>query len=173
MIDFEAWEAHDDFHQRRDYPGLIAYCKKEVAHSPNDLHAAERLIHAYFLNKDYEEVIRLTAPILHKSPDICGFQHQLLDALFASGKTEHDFQWVTAPKILQLGPEVSDACYQFLRPKRKPRALYELYNELGHEGYLRFTEEDLLKHLQLDPRFVIEGNDRIDSRISVQRKARS
>ncbi|QEF97179.1 hypothetical protein Mal15_12170 [Stieleria maiorica] len=49
MQDFESWEDHCHFHDRRDYAGLVAYCKDEVKRAPNDLYAAERLLQALFL----------------------------------------------------------------------------------------------------------------------------
>jgi hypothetical protein len=42
--------------------------------------------------------------------------------------TEDDFEWSQRPVILCLGPELADRCHQYLRPKRKPRSVGELYS---------------------------------------------
>jgi hypothetical protein len=52
-----------------------------------------------------------------------------------------------------------DACYEFLKSKRKPRSVSELYTRFVMEGYLLFKEEDLLKALSEDSRFVVEDAD--------------
>jgi len=75
------------------------------------------------------------------------------------GKTEDDFDWVQEPVILKMSTEILDACYEFLRSRRKPRSVNELYTRFVMEGYLLFTEEDLLNALLGDSRFVVENAD--------------
>ena len=172
MTDFEAWEAHYDFHERQDYPGLVAYCENEVRRDPDDLHAAERLSEAYLLNRDYEKAINFAGAIHHDCPDISAFQDFILDALFALGKTENDFQWSERPTVMRIGPEAAEICYDFVRPKRKPRALYELRLELEKRAYVAFTADELLTYLQQDSRFVIDGSNTSDAAVSAQRKTK-
>ncbi|MCI5163082.1 MAG: hypothetical protein D3917_13910 [Candidatus Electrothrix sp. AX5] len=173
MRDFEAWEDYADFHDRQDWPGLVAYCEEDVAQDPDDLHGAERLAVAYFLNGDYEKAIEFASQIHQECPEIPEFQDRILDALFALGKTEDDFEWTDRPTVVRLSPDVANICYDYLRPKRKSRDVVELSWELRKLGYLAFTEHELLEYLQLDSRFVIDGNSPMLAEISVQRKTKS
>lgn len=97
----------------------------------------------------------------------------ILDALFALGKSEDDFEWAEHPAVIRLSSDVSNMCYDYLRIKRKPRNLHELTMGLQELGYLAFTEHDLLEYLQLDSRFIISDNCPLSAEISVQRKSES
>lgn len=170
--DFEAWEAHYELHQSEDYPALIALCESEVRADPQDLHAHERLGHAYVLNGDHHAAICAMTPIHRRHPDLVGFAYIILDALFASGKTEDDFSWSRRPTVLHLGPDVVDFCYDFLRLKRRSRSVVELHTELLLEGYLTFTADELLEGLARDVRFDVSGGRLWDSKICVVRKGK-
>jgi len=43
-----------------------------------------------------------------------------------------------------------------LRPKRKPRSIYDIHNEFVFKGYVAFTPEDLLLELLDDQRFIAD-----------------
>jgi len=173
MKDFEAWEDYTDFQDRQDWPGLVAYCEKEAATDPSDFHAAERLAEAYLLNGDYEKAIEFASQINQERPEITAFRDKILDVLFALGKTEDDFEWTERPIVVRLSPDITNACYDYLHFKRKPRDLHELHWELSKRGYLAFTEQELLEYLQDDSRFVIDGRNPSLAEISVQRKSTS
>jgi hypothetical protein len=102
------------------------------------------------------------------------FQHVILDALFALGKNENDFDWTEKPVILRMSSDILDACYDFLKPKRKPRPVVELHIEFVMEGYLLFTEEDLFKALVQDQRFIVDNLDEgpLFAEVRVLRKRR-
>ena len=91
-----------------------------------------------------------------KHPDNPDFQHVILDALYALGKTENDFDWVEKPPILRMLSDILEACYEFLKSKQKPRSVSEIHGRFLLKGYLLFTEEDLLKALSADGRFIVE-----------------
>ena len=173
MKNFEDWEIYADFYERQDWLGLVVYCEKEVALDPDGLQVAERLVGAYHLNGDYEKAIEFASRIYKKYPDISAFQDMILDALFALGKSEDDFEWIEHPAVIRLSSDVADMCYDYLRLKREPRNLHELTVELQELGYLAFTEHDLLEYLQLDSRFIISDNCPLSAEISVQRKSKS
>jgi tetratricopeptide (TPR) repeat protein len=154
--DFEAWEAYAELLESGDYPGLVACCEREVARHPEGLHAQERLGRAYMLNGQYEKAIQAMGEIHREFPDMEAFQHVILDALFALNKTEDDYEWISAPRVLRLGKSVRDTCYEFLRPKRKPRVVADLEIELMMDGYLTFSCEALLETLVADNRFVVQ-----------------
>ena len=171
-IDFEAWEVYADLLERKDYPRFVEYCKGEVSRRPSDLHAHIRLGEAYLLNGQYHDVIQYMGESHQKYPDIDEFSRLILDALFALGKTEKDYDWVQKPYVLRIGHEVLDACYDYLRPKRKPREVESLWVELMPKGYLKFSPEDLLEALVNDDRFAVEIDHHIlrFSQIRTRRK---
>ncbi|WP_184307709.1 hypothetical protein [Aporhodopirellula rubra] len=173
MHDFESWKDHCDFHDRRDYVGLVAHCKNEVKRSPGDLYAAERLMQAFVLNGDYEDAIDFGATLERDHPGIGMFSHHILDALFAVGKTESDFPWAVQPSIIRLDRSVADDCYDFLRPKRKPRRLEDLQIELWLHDYVAFSDNDLLHYLKSDQRFVVNGDSPNDAEIAVKRRRKT
>ena len=134
MQNFESWEDIHDFHERRDYEGLVANCEEDVRRCPNDLYAAERLADAYVLNGNYEKAIAFGAKLHCAHPSMSMFTCHILDALFAIGKTEDDFDWAIRPEVLRLDQCVVDGCYQFLRSKRKPRGIADFHLELWGEN---------------------------------------
>jgi hypothetical protein len=159
--DFESWEVDHALQESKDYRGLLAYRAQRAASRPNDLYAQTTLGEAYLLNQDYESAIVFLAPWHRKYPDLEPFQHLLLDALFALGKDENNFDWVQRPVILRLGPSVLDYCHTYLTPKRKPRTVMDLHSELTLKGYLVFTEEDLLQVLLRDSRFIVSNSEEV------------
>jgi len=151
----EAWEVHYDFHERKDYPGLVAYCESQHQEVPDDLYAAERLAQAYVLNRQFHEAIHFCGTLHPEYSTISMFQHHILDALFALGKSENDFSWRKPPAIVRLSSEVGDQCHEFLRRKRKPRPVRDLLHQIWTGDYIVFTDSELLEHLRADARFVI------------------
>ena len=173
MEDFEWWEAHEELHELQDYPALVDLCEREVAAAPGELHAIERLAEAYLLNGEPQKVLEVVGPVHERYPELDSFAHTLLRALFALGIGEDDYRWAKRPTILRLGPEVADACYQKLKPKRKPVAIYEVYGTLEGSAFLDFSEEELLGYLRGDERFVVEEDGiPILARVKVKRKSR-
>ena len=169
MQDFESWEDIYDFHERRDYAGLVAYCEEELRRSPKDLYAAERLAGAYVLNGDYETAISFGVGLHRAHPSISMFTRHILDALFAVGKTEHDFDWTIPPSVLRLDQRVIDDCYDLLRTKRKPRTIADFHVELWDDAYVAFSDDDLLQCLRDDARFVVNGTDPTAAELSTAR----
>ena len=154
--DFEEWEIEHEFREKEDYPGLVGYCKQRTERFPDDPYAQHSLGEAYVLNGDYEKAIEFLSEHHKRHPENPDYHHVILDALYALGKTEDDFDWMERPVILRMSAEIMDTCYEFLRSKRKPRSVSELYTPFVMEGYLLFTEEDLLKALSEDSRFFVE-----------------
>ena len=143
--DIESWENHAELHDREDYPALVELCKSEVASSPEDLHAIERLAQAYILNTDFAAAIQLLTPVHNDHPDLDGFSHLILDALFGMGKTESDFKWISKPRIFLADGKTAEACHEYLNTKRKPRSVNDIYVHLILHGYLAFNEIELVE----------------------------
>jgi len=59
-----------------------------------------------------------------------------------------------------MSKDIIDACYEFLKPKRKPRSVLEIHTQFVTKGYLLFTEEDLFRALVKDNRFMVENLNR-------------
>jgi tetratricopeptide (TPR) repeat protein len=157
--DFEEWEIDAQLREKEDYPGLVEYCKQRAERLPDDPYAQYYLGEAYVLNGEYEKAIEFLSEHHRRHPDNLDFQHVILDALYALAKTEDDFDWAHKPVILRMSAAIVDACYEFLKSKRKPRAVSEIHGRFLLEGYLLFTEEDLLKALSADGRFIVEDAD--------------
>ena len=170
--DFESWEPYAKLVEKEDYSGLVRYCKKIAEQFPDDLYAQYYLGDAYVLNGEYDKAIEFLSEHHRKHPWNRDYQHVILNALFALGKTENDFYWVEEPIILRMSEDVVDACYKFLIVKRKPRPVFLIYTEFVTEGYLHFTEEDLFNALLNDKRFIVEKLDEgpIFAEVKVNRK---
>ena len=157
--DFEAWETLVELREAEDYPGLVRYCKRRADRFPDDPYSQFYLGEAYVLNGEYEKAIEFLSKHYRKQPDNIDFQHLILDALFALGKNEDDFDWAEKPVILRMSDDVLNICYEYLKPKRKPRSIIELYTEFVMKGYLLFKAEDLFKGLVQDQRFIVDNLD--------------
>lgn len=131
--------------------------KKRAEQRPDDLNAQYNLGHAYVLNGEYGNAIEFMSDHHRKHPWVGDYQYVILDALFALGKDEGDFNWVEKPVVLRLSENILDACYEFLKPKRKPRSVTDLYIEFVMKGYLLFTEEDLYDALLNHEKFKVEN----------------
>jgi tetratricopeptide (TPR) repeat protein len=154
--DFEEWEAYAELLENEEYPELVEYCERDVARHPEDHYAQIRLGDAYVLNGQHGKAIESMGGWHRRFPDMSDYQDVILDALFALGKTEDDYDWARKPIVLRIGCAVLHDCHEYLRPKRKPREMYELYAELAGKGYLAFSAEQLLQALANDPRFVVQ-----------------
>ncbi|MBC8062157.1 MAG: hypothetical protein H7Y18_16010 [Clostridiaceae bacterium] len=157
--EFENWEDDYQYITLNNWKGLVKLRQIVVLRNPKDITAQWRLGEAYVFNKEYEKAVEVLGELLKFEPDYIDAQHTLLDALFAMGKDETYFEWNIKPDIIKLSSEVLDQCYEFLRPRRKPICISELYCEfLVSTSYLLFEEEELLKSLLEDNRFIVDGN---------------
>lgn len=159
--DFEEWETDYELREKEDWPGLVEYCKQRAERLPDDPYAQYYLGEAYVLNGEYDKALEFLSEHHRRQPWNPDYHGVILDALYALGKSEDDFDWVQKPVVLRLSREVLDACYEFLRSRRKPRSVNEIRLRFVMEGYVLFTEEDLLKALLEDGRFVVEDADAV------------
>lgn len=173
MRDPEAWEDHYRLHESKDYKGLVAYCEVDFRVDPDNLYAADRLAQAYVLNGQYHEAISFSGAMHRQFPTISMFHRHILDALFALGKSENDFQWLVTPTIVRLTPDVREACYGYLRGKRRPHSPFNLLHSLWSGDYVAFKDSELLEYLRGDPRFVILQHSAHHAEIKVAPKKKS
>jgi len=173
MNGFEDWEDDHNLISKEDYIGLKRHRQAVAKSHPADIYAQWRLGEAYILCKEYKKAIDYFTPLYRKNPDYGDFEYSILDALFALGKSERDFKWVSVPEVIRLNDEVSDFCYDYLKGKRKARSLDDVYCQLIVEGYLSFNEEELLNHLIKDERFEFQNDGGVHSALlKVQRKSK-
>ncbi|MDF2546323.1 MAG: hypothetical protein K0R93_1221 [Anaerosolibacter sp.] len=170
--DMEEWEAEADFFDKRDWKGLVEYRRKKAENHSDDPDYQWGLGEAYVRNKEYEKAISFLGELHKKYPDDPNIQHSLLDALFAIGKDETAVNWIIKPNILRLDKDTLNYCYNFLKKKRKPETVHELYLKFYNEGYLAFNDNQLMALLHFDNRFSLTGSnvDSYDYFISVNRK---
>lgn len=167
---FDLWcERHSYLVDKEDYGQLVQCCRERLDRYPDDLHAVEALAEAYVLNNQSQDAIDMLTPYYMKDPEHPLYEHALLDALLAMDKRIEDFPWKAPPKVLNLTKDVVDACYTHLKPKRKPRTVFDLLFMFMGNAYLLFTEEDLLVALAADERFVVSHEGSL-SEISVRRR---
>jgi len=154
--DFEAWEEYVELYERGDFAGLVRLCEATLRRWPDDVNAQYDLGDAYVRNGQPERAIEFLTPLHRADPEQTAYQHGILDALFALGRTEQDFAWLRAPRVYRVGPALLDACFRYLRRKRRPRLVLELVGAVLDEAYQAFSEDDLVAALHGDGRFVVE-----------------
>ncbi len=173
LEDLEDWESDYCYINKNDYDGLLKYREQVAKNNPKDYYPQWRLGEAYILNKKYDKAIDFLSKLHKEYPDFGDVQYSLLDALFATGKNENDYNWTIKPPVLRLDKYVLDFCYDFLKNKRKGRSISAIYCELLPKGYLRFEEDDLFKALVTDERFEIENDESVeDSLVRVIKKSK-
>ena len=173
VYDFEDWEIEYELIEHEDWNGLILYRQSVLRRHPDSLQAKSGLGDAYVRAGEYQKALDYLVPLHREHPDIIDIQWNILEALFGLDKNENDFNWVEKPVILQINETLLDQCYEYLRPKRKPRSIMDICNELIlGGGYQDFQEEELLLALEADNRFKVEGEGLFWSEISVLRKTR-
>lgn len=169
---YEGWEDDYGLISKGDYGGLKRFRQKAAKNDPEDIDAKWRLGEAYVLCKEYEKAIDYFTPLYIENPDNGDIEYSILDALFALGKSERDFKWVSEPEVIRLNNEVTDFCFFYLKGRRKARDLDDVFYQLIAKGYLTFNEEELLNHLIKDGRFEIQNDGSVHSALlKVQRRS--
>ncbi len=155
--ELEGWEIDYELREKDDYAGLVAHYEAVVEWSGDCLY---HLGDAYVLNGEPEKAIELLTEPYREQPGDEEYQRVILDALFALGKDETDFDWVgVVPPVFRLDSRVLDRCHAYLKPKRRPLIIDELYDELMLDGFCAFSPEELLGAIRGDERFVVEEED--------------
>jgi len=155
----EKWEAEAYFFDMRDWRGLVEYRKQKADSQSDNLYDQWSLGEAYVLNEEYEKAISFLSNLHKKYADDPNIQYSLVEALLAVGKDENAIDWVIKPAVLKLDKDTLDYCYSFLRTKRKPRTVSELYLGLYSEGYPMFNDDQLMLFLHSDNRFILTGSE--------------
>ncbi len=169
--DFEDWEDEYWLLEKKKYRELIIYRKNIAEKNPDDPHAQYLLGEAYVLNKEYKKAITFLHKIHGKWPDYPDVQYSILDALYAQGLCEKDFKWIEKPEIFKLNKSTLDRCYDYLKPKKKPRSISDLQITFIIKGYVAFSEEELFSAILNDDRFIVEkSNHHYSATVRITRK---
>jgi tetratricopeptide (TPR) repeat protein len=108
FLEYEAWEPYQEFLDKEDYPGLVKYCKHIAEQHPNDLYAQFYLGNTYVMNGEYDKAIEFMSEHHRRHPWNEDYQHVILDAVFALGKDENDFNWIGKPTVLRMSEDLLD-----------------------------------------------------------------
>jgi hypothetical protein len=154
---------------RQDHAGLIRCCRQRWERHPDDPCAVADVADAHVRAGQFEQAIAFVRPYYDADPDNFDFQASILESLAGLGKSWDEFPWTSRPPIIRMSGGVLDECHRFLRPKRKPRSVFEVYEQFLPRGHLLFSEEDLLRQVRADERLVVTEGASV-TQVSVRRR---
>lgn len=154
-----------ELYQQEDWEELVALRKRILDRHPREPYCMLRLAEAYSLAGDPARSLEAAARGHAEDPEDLWLQAAVLEALFALGRSEHDFEWrCETPTVLRLDDRLMARIEERLR--RDDRGVDDhpgmvdvglVYYELQEEGYLAFGPREFLAAVQADPRFVVDG----------------
>ena len=172
--ELEDWEEDYNLINAENWPGLLEFRRKKALKRPSDLHAQEAYAEALNLNKKHRETIDFLRPLYAENWDIGFGISVILDALYAQGKTEDDFDWIKKPEILKLDHSMIGFCREQLINKRKPYEVWQLHTAMIMKfDYVAFNESELVAFIfQCNEIFEIsgEGDHFSDLKVKLKRK---
>jgi len=141
--DFEEWEDDSYFFDKEDWKGLLELRRKRDL-KRKDLYAQQRYAEALILNKMYSEAIGFLRPLYIKHHDVGFGIQEIIQGLYGLGKTEDDFPWISKPEIVKLDQNMIQRCMDFLKGKRKPTSVIDIYGHfLVSADFIDFNEKAL------------------------------
>ncbi len=157
QADYEGWR-YWELHEKEDYAGLVAHCEAVVDWQPGDPDALCALGFAHVLNGEPAKAIALLSDSHRRQPEETRLQRVILQALFAQGKDETDFDWVELMPVHRLDSSVLDRCHESVSSNYRlgHYTVGDLYCEISRYAYCVFTQEELLATLRRDERFAVE-----------------
>ncbi len=154
----EDWEDDKILFEKEDWPNLLKLREERAKKNPADLYAQQRLAEALNLNKRFAETLQFITPLYQENFEVGFGIHEIIEALRGLGKSELAFNWVVKPKIIKLDSDALGLCVEFLKPKRKPSSITDIYCAMLMQGdYCDFNEEQLAE-------FLLNSADIIDTK---------
>jgi hypothetical protein len=148
----EDWEDDKILFEKEDWASLLKLREERAKKNPSDLYAQQRFAEALNLNNKFKETLDFITPYYQDNYEAGFGIHEIIDALKGLDKAENDYNWIVKPAIIKLNPDTLKLCVDFLKPKRKPSSLSDIYCDLMLRGdYVDFTEEKLANFLFENP----------------------
>lgn len=152
----EDWEDDKILYEKEDWLRLLKLREERAKKNPSDLYAQQRFAEALNLNKRFADALKFITPLYRDNYEVGFGIHEIIEALHGLGKSESDFSWIVKPKIIKLDSDTLRLCVEFLKPKRKPSSISDIYCDLIMQGdYYDFNEEQLAE-------FLLKNTDTID-----------
>ncbi len=140
----EDWEGDKILFEKEDWINLLKLREGRAKKDPSDLYAQQRFAEALNLNKRYTDTLEFITPVYQANYEVGFGIYEIMDALHGLGKSESDFDWIVKPKIIKLDSDALRLCVEYLKPKRKPSSIIDIYCDLMMQGdYTDFNEEQL------------------------------
>lgn len=159
--DFEDWEGDYLLIEEENWAGLVELRKRKTEKHPDDLYYQWHFAEALVFNQEFDKALEVLSPLYKKIPHEENVIHSILEALFKSGKTLNDFDWVETPKVLLLDEHTKITCIAFLKTKRKAMSFHKLTEHLiFHPYYWVFEGRDLFDLLKNDERFIFSNAEK-------------
>nr|WP_320117443.1 hypothetical protein [uncultured Marinifilum sp.] len=148
----EGWEDDKILYEKEDWPNLLKLREERAKKYPDDLYAQQRFAEALNLNNKFEDTLDFITPYYQDNYEsgfgIC----EIIDALKGLDRTENDYDWIVKPTIIKLDSDTLKLCAEFLKPKRKPSSVPDIYCDLMMKGdYVDFNGEQLGIYLSENP----------------------
>jgi len=148
----EDWEDDKILFEKEDWPNLLKLREERAKKNPSDLYAQQRFAEALNLNKEFADTLDFITPYYQDNYEVGFGIHEIIDALKGLSKTENDFDWIVKPTIIKLDSDSLKFCVDFLKPKRKPSSVSDIYCDLMMQGdYVDFNEAQLGIFLSKNP----------------------
>ncbi len=117
--------------------------------------ALRELGRAYLWSGEPQAALEILAPLHRERPADREVQSLILESLFALGKTEDDYPWVLAPKVVRVDTPLLDRLAGLLAAQLSGCTLLDLCLAAAERGHPGFSAEELLDALEADERFAI------------------
>jgi hypothetical protein len=153
---FELWEEEYECFNNKDFAKLVDLRTRDFMKDKSDFGLKIKLCEAYYLNEEYKRAFVGYSKLYKEDPENYDVIYGLLVCMKKLKININDFKWKKKPEIASLEAGIEDS-YEYMKGKRKPRSVLELYSEMYGHVYLEFTNEDLLESLMRDQRFVLVG----------------
>jgi hypothetical protein len=149
----EDWEDDKILYEKEDWPSLLKLREERAKKNPTDLYAQQRFAEALNLNNRFEDTLDFITPYYQDNYEVGFGIHEIIDALKGLNKTENDYDWIKKPTIIKLDSDALNLCVDYLKTKRKPCSVSDIYCDLMMLGdYIDFNEEKLAD-------FLLENSD--------------
>jgi len=148
----EDWEDDKILFEKEDWPNLLKLREERAKRNPSDLYGQQRFAEALNLNKRFADTLEFITPLYRDNYEVGFGIDEIIEALKGLNKSENDYDWIVKPTIIKLDSDSLSLCVDFLKPKRKPSSVSDIYCDLVMRGdYIDFNEEELAKFLFENP----------------------